>query len=136
MRKILVIAASASASAAVLSFVTQTAQAQSQWALIDTTDSGERVYFDVVSQRQIFDTGIKTSNFRTVTTSSAGASLRGARYEADCFRGTLALRAIERVTRNGVLIQSYSLKPEDKAPVIPAQGSVGESILRYACKQF
>jgi len=133
MRKLLEIAA---ASAMLSLAAIPTAHAQSQWVLISTIEDGNRIYFDTTSQLRIFDTGIKKNTFRTVTTSPNGVSLRGIRYQADCFRGTLALQAIERVSKNGVLIQTIPLESADKIPAIPVQDSVGEDILRYACAQF
>jgi len=132
MRKFLAIAAISALSLTAPLVV----HAQSQWVLISTIEDGNRIYFDTTSQVRIFDTGIKQNTFRTVTTSPNGVSLRGIRYQADCFKGTLALRAIERVNRNGALIQTIPLESADKIPATPVQGSVGEDILRYACSQF
>lgn len=111
-------------------------QQSSQWVHVVTTEDGNRIYFDLSSQVRQFDTGIKQNSFRTVTTSPEGRSLRGMRYQADCFKGTLALRAVERVNAQGAFIGQVPLESADRAPYVPAKDTVAAEIWRYACAQF
>ena len=107
-----------------------------QWIKVVTTENGNQIYFDRSSQLQLFDSGIKKNSFRTVTTSPEGRSLRGVRYQADCFKGTLALTAVETVNAQGSFIRQVPLESAEKAPAVPAKDTVAEAILQYACSQF
>lgn len=107
-----------------------------QWVKVVTTEDGNQIYFDRSSQTYLFDSGVKKSSFRTVTNSPEGKPLRGMRYQADCFKGTLALRAVERVNAQGAFVQQVPLESADKVPTVPAKDTVAAEILRYACSQF
>jgi len=126
--------------ASILSFTAATAvQAQrqpEQWVKIATNEEGEQIYFDVSSQMQVFDTGVKKNSFRTVTTSSQGVSLRGARYQADCFQGTLALQSAEVVTARGAFVRRLPLESAYKEATVPIKDTVAAAILQYACSRF
>jgi hypothetical protein len=126
--------------ASILSFATATAvQAQrppEQWVQVVTTEDGNKIYFDLSSQTQLFDSGVKKNSFRTVTTSPEGRSLRGMRYQADCFARTLALRNVEIVNAQGSFVRQVPLESADKAPSVPAKDTVAEAIWQYACSRF
>ena len=109
---------------------------QSQWVQIAETGSGERGYFDLSSQVRQFDTGIKQNSFRTATTSPEGRPLRGARYQADCFKGTLALRGLEVLNTQGAVVRQVPLSSADRVPAVPAKDTIAADIWRYACSQF
>ncbi len=71
---------------------------QPQWVEIAQTGGGDRVYFDTASQVRLFDAGVKQNTFQTVTLATvAGRRSLRSRYQADCFKGTLALRGLELV---------------------------------------
>jgi hypothetical protein len=124
----------------ILSFTAATAvyaqKQPEQWVQVVTTQDGNRIYFDLSSQVQLFDTGVKKNSFRTVTTSAEGRPLRGMRYQADCFQGTLALQGVEIVNAQGSLIRRVPLESADKAPTVPAKDTVAAEIWRYACSRF
>ncbi|MEG4287262.1 hypothetical protein QUB68_29575 [Microcoleus sp. A006_D1] len=107
-----------------------------QWVKIATNEDDEQIYFDVSSQKQVFDSGVKTNSFRTVTTSSQGASLRGARYQADCFQGTLALQSAEVVTARGAFVRRIPLESAYKEANVPMKDTIAAAILQYACSRF
>ena len=125
--------------ASIISFTAATAvQAQQpQWVQIGETGSGDQILFDTASQVRLFDAGVKQNTFRTMTLSTSGErkSFRQ-RYQADCFKGTLALRGLELVTAQGSLIRSVSLDRSDREAITPQQGTIAASIWQYACSQF
>lgn len=119
--------------------VTATVQAQGapqQWVRLTTIETGDQIFIDLASQMRLFDTGIKKNTFRTVTVSSDGMPLRGVRYQADCFRGTLALQGVEVVDAQGSPTRQIPLTSADKTPAIPVKDTVAAEIWRYACSQF
>jgi hypothetical protein len=123
----------------VLSLATAaTVQAQGvpQWALVTTIDTGDQVFIDLSSQLQVFDSDIKKNTFRTVTSSADGTPLRGVRYQADCFKGTLALQGVEVVNAQGSTTRQLSLTSSDRTPAVPGENTVAADIWRYACSQF
>jgi hypothetical protein len=107
-----------------------------QWVKVVTTEDGNPIYFDRSSQTYLFDSGVKKSSFRTVTNSPEGKPLRGMRYQADCFKGTLALRSVEIVNAQGSFVRQVPLESVHKEPAVPAKDTVAEAILQYACSQF
>lgn len=109
---------------------------QQQWALVTTIDTGDRIFVDLSSQLQVFDTGIKKNTFRTVTASPDGTLLRGVKYQADCFNGTLALQGVEVVNAQGFVTRQLPLTSSDKTPAVPGKNTVAAEIWRYACAQF
>ena len=116
--------------------VTVQAQGIPQWALVTTIDTGDRIFIDLTSQLQVFDTGIKKNTFRTVTTSPDGTLLRGVRYQADCFKGTLALQGVEMVNAQGSAIRQIPLASSDRTPAVPGKNTVAAEIWRFACSRF
>ncbi|MEG3929469.1 hypothetical protein [Microcoleus sp. T3_D1] len=110
---------------------------QPQWVEIAQTGSGDRVFFDTASQVRLFDAGVKQNTFRTVTLATVPGrrSLRS-RYQADCFKGTLALRGLELVNAQGTPIRDVPLDRADKDPIVPAKDTIALDIWRYACAQF
>lgn len=119
--------------------VAATVQAQSapqQWALVTTIDTGDQIFIDLASQVRLFDTGVKKNTFRTITVSPDGKPLRGARYQADCFKGTLALLGVERVDAQGSVTRQLPLTNADRIPAVPARDTVAAEIWQYACSQF
>lgn len=118
---------------------TATVQAQGapqQWVKLTTIETGDQIFIDLASQVRLFDTGVKRNTFRTVTVSPDGKPLRGVRYQADCFKGTLALQAVERVDAQGSPTRQLSLSSADRIPAVPAKDTVAAEIWRYACSQF
>ncbi|MEP6582535.1 hypothetical protein NDI43_27560 [Microcoleus vaginatus GB2-A3] len=125
--------------ASILSLATATTvQAQQpQWVEITKTESGDRVFFDTASQVKLFDAGVKQNTFRTMTlATAAGRRSFRQRHQADCFKGTLALRGLDLVNAQGSLIREVTLERADKDAVVPAEGTIAASIWRYACSQF
>lgn len=124
----------------VLSFVVavkvQAQGAPQQWALVTTIDTGDQIFIDLASQMRLFDTGVKKNTFRTVTVSPDGMPLRGVRYQADCFKGTLALQGVERVDAHGSVMRQLPLTSADRTPAVPAKNTVAAEIWRFACSQF
>lgn len=119
--------------------VASTVQAQGapqQWVLVTTINTGDQIFIDLASQLRVFDTGVKKNTFRTVTVSPDGMPLRGVRYQADCFKGTLALQGVERVDAQGSPTRQIPLTSADKIPAVPAKNTVAAEIWRYACSQF
>lgn len=110
--------------------------APQQWVLVTTIDTGDQIFIDLASQVRVFDTGVKKNSFRTVTVSSDGKPLRGVRYQADCFKGTLALQGVERVDAQGSLTRQVPLTSTDRTPAVPARDTVAAEIWQYACSQF
>ncbi|MEG4087526.1 hypothetical protein [Microcoleus sp. POL10_C6] len=125
--------------ATILSLATATTvQAQQpQWIEITKTESGDRVFFDTASQVKLFDAGVKQNTFRTMTlATTAGRRSFRQRYQADCFKGTLALRGLDLMSNQGSLIREVPLERADRESVIPEEGTIAASIWRYACSQF
>lgn len=125
--------------AAALSLTTAaTVQAQQpQWVEIAKTGGGDRVFFDTASQVRLFDAGVKQNTFRTVTLATvAGRRSLRSRYQADCFKGTLALRGLELVNAQGTPIREVPLERADKDPIVPAKDTIALDIWRHACSQF
>ena len=124
----------------VLSLATAaTVQAQGiprQWALMTTIDTGDQIFIDLTSQLQVFDTGVKKNSFRTVTISPDGTLLRGARYQADCFKGTLALQGVEIVNAQGFATRQIPVASPDRIPTAPGKNTVAAEIWRFACSRF
>jgi hypothetical protein len=124
----------------VLSLATAaTVQAQvapQQWALVTTINTGDQIFIDLTSQLQVFDTGVKKNSFRTVTTSPDGTLLKGVRYQADCFNGTLALQGVELVNAQGSVTRQLPLTSSDRVPTVPGKNTVAAEIWRYACSRF
>lgn len=123
----------------ILSLATATtvqAQSAPQWALVTTIETGDRIFIDLASQLQVFDTGIKKTTFRTVTASPDGTLLRGVKYQADCFNGTLALQGVEVVNAQGFVTRQLPLTSSDRTPAVPGKNTVAAEIWRYACAQF
>jgi hypothetical protein len=119
--------------------VAATIQAQSapqQWVRVTTIETGDQIFMDLASQMRLFDTGVKKNTFRTVTVSSDGILLRGVRYQADCFKGTLALQGVEVVDAQGSPTRQIPLSRADRTPAIPAKDTVAAAIWRFACSQF
>lgn len=116
--------------------VTVQAQGQSQWPLVVTTEEGNRIFFDTASQVRLFDSGVKKNTFRTVTFSAEGKPLRGIRFQADCFKGTLAMLGVEKVDAQGSATRQIPVNSEDKIPTIPGKDTAGADIWQYACSQF
>lgn len=119
--------------------VAATVQAQSapqQWVRLTTIETGDQIFIDLASQMRVFDTGVKRNTFRTVTVSPDGKPLRGARYQADCFKGTLALQGVEKVDVQGFPTRQLALTSADKIPAVPARNTVAAEIWQYACSQF
>ena len=109
---------------------------QQQWALVTTINTGDQIFIDLSSQLQVFDTGIKKNTFRTVTRSPDGSLLRGVRYQADCFKGTLALQGVEVVNAQGSVTRQLPLTSSDRTPAVPGKNTVAAEIWRYACSRF
>lgn len=108
-----------------------------QWVQITTTESGDRVFFDTASQVRLFDAGVKQNTFHTLTlATTAGRRSFKQRYQADCFKGTLALYGLELVNAQGSSIRQVPLDRVDKDPYVPAKDTVALDIWRYACAQF
>jgi hypothetical protein len=119
--------------------VATTVKAQSapqQWVLVTTIETGDQVFIDLVSQVRLFDIGVKKNTFRTVTVSPDGVLLRGVRYQADCFKGTLALQGVEVMDAQGSATRQISLSRTDRTPAVPARDTVAAAIWQYACSQF
>jgi hypothetical protein len=119
--------------------VTATVQAQGtpqQWVPVTKIETGDQIFIDLASQVRLFDTGVKKNTFRTVTVSSDGRLLRGVRYQADCFKGTLALQGIDVVDAQGSPTRQIPLSSADRTPAVPAKNTVAAEIWRYACSQF
>lgn len=110
---------------------------QPQWVQIAETEGGDRIFFDTASQIRLFDAGVKQNTFRTLTLATAPGrrSLRS-RYQADCFKGTLALRGLDLVNAQGTLIRQVPLQAADKDAVIPRKDTIAADIWQYACSQF
>ena len=122
-----------------LSFATATAvHAQNQqWVQITTTENGYRFFFDAASQVRLFDVGVKQNTFYTLAlTTTTGIRSFKQRYQADCFKGTLALYGLELVNAQGSLIRSIPLSSVDRDPFIPTKDTITLDIWRYACTQF
>lgn len=110
---------------------------QPQWVEIAQTGSGDRIYFDTASQVKLFDAGVKQNTFSTLTlATAAGKRSFRQRYQADCFKGTLALRGLELVNAQGTPIRQVTLERADKDPIVPAKDTIALDIWRYACAQF
>jgi hypothetical protein len=107
-----------------------------QWALVTTIDTGDQIFIDLTSQLQVFDTGVKKNSFRTVTISPDGTLLRGARYQADCFKGTLALQGVEIVNAQGFATRQIPVASSDRIPTAPGKNTVAAEIWRFACSRF
>ncbi|MEG5173256.1 hypothetical protein [Microcoleus sp. B3-D7] len=110
---------------------------QSQWVEITKSENGDRVFFDLSSQVQLFDAGYKRNTFRTLVL--AGSATRRSfrqKYSADCLKGTLALSEIDLVNRQGTFIQNVPLERADKDPIVPAKDTIALDIWRYACSRF
>lgn len=119
--------------------VAATVQAQDapqQWVKLTTIDTGDQIFIDLASQVRLFDTGVKKNSFRTVTVSPDGKPLRGARYQADCFKGTLALQGVEVVDAQGSVTRQLALSSAGRVPAVPAKDTVAAEIWRFACSQF
>lgn len=119
--------------------VAATVQAQGapqQWVKLTTIETGDQIFIDLASQVRLFDTGVKKNIFRTVTVSPDGMLLRGVRYQADCFRGTLALQGVEVVDAQGSPTRQVPLTRANRIPAVPEKDTVGAEIWRYACSQF
>lgn len=116
--------------------IVQAQNAPQQWVLVTTIETGDRVFIDLASQVRLFDTGVKKNTFRTVTVSPDGKPLRGVRYQADCFEGTLALQGVEVVEAQGSPTRQIPLSRADRTPAVPAKNTVAAEIWRYACSQF
>ncbi len=119
--------------------VAATVQAQDapqQWVKLTMIETGDQIFIDLASQVRLFDTGVKRNSFRTVTVSPDGKPLRGARYQADCFKGTLALQGVERVDAQGSPTRQLPLTSADRTPAVPAKNTVAAEIWQYACSQF
>lgn len=119
--------------------VAATVQAQGapqQWVRVTTIETGDQIFIDLASQVRLFDTGVKKNTFRTVTVSPDGLPLRGVRYQADCFKGTLALQGVEVVNAQGSLTRQIPLSNADRSPAVPAKDTVAAEIWRFACSQF
>lgn len=119
--------------------VAATVQAQGapqQWVRLTTIETGDQIFIDLASQVRLFDAGVKKNTFRTVTVSPDGMPLRGVRYQADCFKGTLALQGVEVVDAQGFPTREIPLSREDRTPTVPTRNTVGAEIWRYACFQF
>jgi hypothetical protein len=114
----------------------QSQGAPQQWVLVTTIETGDQIFMDLASQVRLFDTGVKTNTFRTVTNSPGGKPLRGVRYQADCFKGTLALQGVEMVDAQGSPTRQLSLTSLDRTPAVPTKNTVAAEIWRYACSQF
>lgn len=110
---------------------------QPQWVEIAQTGGGDRVFFDTASQVRLFDAGVKQNTFQTVTLATvAGRRSLRSRYQADCFKGTLALRGLELVNAQGTPIREVPLGRADKDPIVPAKDTIALDIWQYACAQF
>lgn len=123
----------------VLSFATVAtvrAQGVQQWALVTTIDTGDQIFINLTSQLQVFDTGVKKNSFRTATISPDGTLLRGARYQADCFKGTLALQGVEIVNAQGFATRQIPVASSDRIPAAPGKNTVAAEIWRFACSRF
>ena len=119
--------------------VAATVQAQGvpqQWVKVTTIETGDQIFMDLASQVRLFDTGVKKSTFRTVTVSPDGVLLRGVRYQADCFKGTLALQGVEVVDAQGSPTRQLRLSSADRMPAVPARDTVAAAIWQYACSPF
>ena len=114
----------------------QAQDAPQQWVKVTTIDTGDQIFMDLASQLRVFDTGVKKNTFRTVTVSPDGKPLRGVRYQADCFKGTLALQGVEVVDAQGSPTRQLPLSSSDRTPAVPAKDTVAAAIWRYACSQF
>lgn len=101
-----------------------------------TIETGDKIFIDLASQVRLFDTGVKKNTFRTVTVSPDGVPLRGVRYQADCFKGTLALQGVEVVDAQGSPTRQIPLTRADRTPAVPIKNTVAAAIWRYACSQF
>lgn len=110
--------------------------APQQWVKVTTIETDDQIFMDLASQVRLFDTGVKKNTFRTVTVSPDGVLLRGVRYQADCFKGTLALQGVELVDAQGSPTKQIPLSRADKTPAIPAKNTVAAEIWRFACSQF
>ncbi|MEG3875765.1 hypothetical protein QT972_00075 [Microcoleus sp. herbarium7] len=125
--------------AAVLSLTPATAvhaQAQ-QWVQISTSDSGDRIFFDLASQIKVFDAGYKENTFRTLAlATTAGRRSFRQKYHANCLTGTLSLHGLDLVNAQGSLIMEIPLERANKNPIVPAKDTIAADIWRYACAQF
>lgn len=125
--------------ASILGFTVATAvrAQQPQWVQITTTDSGDRIFFDTASQVRLFDAGVKQNTFSTLTlATAAGKRSFRQRYQADCFKGTLALSGLKLVNAQGSVIRDVPLDSADRDPFVPEKDTVALDIWRYACAQF
>lgn len=123
-------------SLAVVAMTVQAQDAPQQWVRLTTIETGDQIFIDLSSQVRVFDTGVKKNTFHTVTVSPDGMPLRGVRYQADCFKGTLALQGVEVMDGEGSPTRQLPLSRANKTPAVPAKDTVGAEIWRYACAQF
>jgi len=124
------------AAALALTVATAVQAQQRQWVKIAATNSGDQVFFDTASQIRVFDAGIKQNTFTTLTLATEGRKSFRQRYQADCFKGTLALRELRWINAQGDVIREVTLDSADQKPIVPAKDTIALDIWRYACAQF
>lgn len=104
------------------------AQNMPQWVEIAQSSNGDRILFDLNSQKRQFDAGIKTNAFDAQLISYDSIEQTHFSYKADCLRGTLTLLKKSD--------QDIPLNRQSRQPYVPTQGSVGAGLWQYACSQF